>query len=53
MNRDKLISSMGNIEGGSNPQNTDSDSAITNEIIDLCDNGSSSDEKKIIKIIIL
>ena len=49
MNRDELLSSIDNdIECGSNPQNTNSGSAISNAMIDLGDNGSGLDERMLL-----
>ena len=50
MNRDELISSIDNIECGSNSQNTDFDSAITNAMIDLHDNGHGSGERILLNL---
>ena len=51
MNRDELLSSINNdIQYGSNPQNTDFDSAISNAMIDSRDNGSDSDERSFLII---
>ena len=48
VNRDKLLSSVDNdIECGSNSQNTDSGSTISNAMIDLRDNGSGWDERRL------
>ena len=50
MNPDELISSLETIECGSNPQNTDFDSAITNAMINLHDIGSGSDERRLLNL---
>ena len=48
MNRDELLSSIDSIQDRTNPQNTDFDSAITNPMIDLRDNGNGSDETRLL-----
>ena len=50
MNRDELISSMDNIECGSKPQNTDFDSANINAMINLRDNGSDSNDRRLLNL---
>ena len=49
MTRDELLSSIDNMGCGSNPTNTDFDSAITNAMIniDLRDTASGSDERRL------